>query len=68
MKDRRIFKNSAPISEKADHSGLEVSGMNRLRLLERWNRGLQSHSGHGCLCALFCVCVVLCVRSDLATG
>jgi hypothetical protein len=40
-----------------------------LRLLERWDRGFESDSRHGYLCVrLFCVCVVLCVGSDLATG
>jgi hypothetical protein len=39
-----------------------------LRSLERWDRGFESHSRHGCLCALFCVCVVLCVGSGLAMG
>jgi hypothetical protein len=39
------------------------------RSLEHWGRGLESHSRNGCLCVrLFCVCVVLCVRSCLATG
>jgi hypothetical protein len=37
--------------------------MNRLRPLERCNRGFVSHSTH-----LFCVYVVLCVRSGLAKG
>jgi hypothetical protein len=38
--------------------------MNCLRSLERWDRGFQSHSSHGCLCVRsFCVCVVLCVGS-----
>jgi hypothetical protein len=44
--------------------------MNCLRSLERWDRGFESRSRHGCLfCVrLFCVCVVLCVGSGLATG
>jgi hypothetical protein len=43
--------------------------MNCLRSLEHWDRGFESHSRHGCLCVrLFCVCVVLCVGSGLATG
>jgi hypothetical protein len=41
--------------------------MNCIRSLERWDRGFESHSRHGCLCVrLFCVCVVLCVGSGLA--
>jgi hypothetical protein len=33
--------------------------MNCLRSLERWDRGFESRSRHGCLCVrLFCVCVV----------
>jgi hypothetical protein len=43
--------------------------MNCLPSLGRWDRGFESHSRHGCLCLrLFCVCVVLCVGSGLATG
>jgi hypothetical protein len=43
--------------------------MNCLRWLERCDRGIESHSMHVCLCMLlFCVCVVLCVDSGLATG
>jgi hypothetical protein len=49
------------------HGGLAVWGMNRLRSLERWDRGSESHSRHGCLCA-FILFVVLCVGSGLATG
>jgi hypothetical protein len=41
--------------------------MNRLRLLEYWDRGFESHSRHGCMC-IYSVCVVLCVSSGLATG
>jgi hypothetical protein len=37
---------------KADHSGRAVKGMNCFRSLERWNRGFESHSRHGCL---YCV-------------
>jgi hypothetical protein len=37
--------------------------------IERWDRGFESHSRHGCLYVrLFCVCVVLCVGGGLATG
>jgi hypothetical protein len=44
-----------------DHGGRAVQGMNCLRSLERWDRGFESHSRHGCLCMrLFCVFVVLC--------
>jgi hypothetical protein len=39
--------------------------MNCLRSLGRLDRGFESHSRHGCL---VCVCVVLCLGSDLATG
>jgi hypothetical protein len=43
--------------------------MNYLRSLERWDRGFESHSRHGCLCArLFCACVALCAGGGLATG
>jgi hypothetical protein len=35
--------------------------------LERWRRGFEFHSRHGCLCTFFCVRVV-CVGSGLATG
>jgi hypothetical protein len=52
------------------HSGRAVSGMNRFRSLERWDRGLESHSKHGCQYSvhLFCVYVVLCVGRGLATS
>jgi hypothetical protein len=43
----------------ADYSGRAVSGIRRLRPLERWDRGLESHSRHGCL-RLYCACVALC--------
>jgi hypothetical protein len=54
----------------ADHSGRAVWVMNCLPSLERWDRGFETHSRHGCLhCVhLFCVCVVLCVGRGLATG
>jgi hypothetical protein len=43
-----------------DHSGRAVYGMNCLRPLEHWDRGFESHSRHGCLCAftlrLYSVC------------
>jgi hypothetical protein len=44
--------------------------MNCLRSLERWDHGFESHSKHWCLYCVhfFCVCVVLCVGSGLATG
>jgi hypothetical protein len=43
--------------------------MNCLRSLGRWDRGFESHSGHGSLVCmrLFCVCVVLCLGRGLAT-
>jgi hypothetical protein len=42
--------------------------MNCLRSLERWDRGFESRSMHGCLYVrLFWDCVVLCVGSGLAT-
>jgi hypothetical protein len=47
----------------ADHSGHAVYGMNRLRSLEHWDLGFESHSRHGCLCTF-----ILCVGSGLATG
>jgi hypothetical protein len=42
--------------------------MNCLHPLERWDRGFESYSKHGNCVRLFCVCVVLCVGSSLATG
>jgi hypothetical protein len=55
-------------TQGVDHSGRAVCRMNRLCRLERWGRGLKSHSRHACLCAfVFCVCVMLCVGSGLAT-
>jgi hypothetical protein len=51
------------------HCGRAVEDMNCLPSLESWDRGFEPHSRHGCLCVrLFCVCVVLCVGSGLATG
>jgi hypothetical protein len=44
---------------EAGHSGRAVWGMNFLRSLERWDRGFESHSRHGCLFVL---------GSGLATG
>jgi hypothetical protein len=41
--------------------------MNRLRTLEHWDRGFESHSRYGCLFA-FILRVVLRVGSGLATG
>jgi hypothetical protein len=38
-------------------------------LVRSWDHGFESHSRHWYLCVrLFCVCVVLCVGSGLATG
>jgi hypothetical protein len=54
-------------NQQADHSGREVLGMNRLRLLEHWDRGFESHPRHGYVC-IYAVCIVLCVGSGLATG
>jgi hypothetical protein len=44
------------------------SGMNCLRSLESWNRGFNSTESMHVWVGLFCVCVVLCVGSGLATG
>jgi hypothetical protein len=38
-------------------------GMNCLRPLKHWDRGIESHSRHGCLFAF-----ILCVGRSLATG
>jgi hypothetical protein len=35
----------------ADHSGRAVYGTNRTRPLKNWDRGFESFSRHGCLCA-----------------
>jgi hypothetical protein len=52
-----------------DHSGRAAKGMSRLRPLEHCDRGFESQSRHGCICVrLFCVCVVVCAGSGLATG
>jgi hypothetical protein len=43
--------------DEADHSGRAVEGMNRLRLLEHWRRGFESHSRHGYPCVfMLCSC------------
>jgi hypothetical protein len=48
----------------ADHSGRAVYAMNCLRSLQRWDRGFESHSRHGCVLYAF----ILCVGRGLATG
>jgi hypothetical protein len=53
----------------AEHSGGAVYGMNRLRLLEHWNRGFEFHSRHGCLSVfILCLCspayVAVLIRAD----
>jgi hypothetical protein len=57
-------------NDAADHSGRPVCSMNCLRSLERWDRGFELHSRHGCLyCVrLFIVCVVLCVGRVLVAS
>jgi hypothetical protein len=35
---------------RTDHSVRAVQSMNRLRSLEHWDRGFESHWRHGCLC------------------
>jgi hypothetical protein len=50
-----------PLSSSADHRG------RALRSLEHWDRGFESHSRHGCLCA-FILFVLSCIGSGLATG
>jgi hypothetical protein len=38
-----------------------VWGMDRLRPLEHWDRGFESHSRHGCLSAfILCLCCLVC--------
>jgi hypothetical protein len=51
----------------AGHSSRAVWSMNRLRSLEHWDRGFESHSRHGCMCT-FILCMLLRVGSGLATG
>jgi hypothetical protein len=51
-----------------DHSGREVSGMNCLRPLKHWDRRVESHLRHGCLCAfILCLCILY-VDRGLVTG
>jgi hypothetical protein len=42
------------VRTNAGHSSRSVWGMNCLRSLGRWDRGFESHPGHGCF---VCVCV-----------
>jgi hypothetical protein len=47
--------------------------MNRLRSLKHWDRGLESHLRHGCLCVLilfvlFCVQVATLRWAELRAG
>jgi hypothetical protein len=52
---QRCFRQEETSS--ADHSGRAVYGMNRLRPLEQWDRGLESHSRYECLCDfILCLC------------
>jgi hypothetical protein len=45
---------------RADHSGGVVLGM-RLRPLEHWDRGFESHSRHGYISAfILCLCCSVC--------
>jgi hypothetical protein len=57
-------------TESRRQSGRAGEGMNCLQSLERWDRGFEYYSRYGCLyCVrLFCVCVVLCLGSGLATS
>jgi hypothetical protein len=49
------------IKNVSDHSGRAVWGTNCLRSLEHWDRGFQSHSRHGCMCAfILCSCCPAC--------
>jgi hypothetical protein len=50
------------------YEGRAVWGMNSLRPLKNWGHEFESHWRHRCLCALFCVYVVLRTDSGLATG
>jgi hypothetical protein len=57
------------MSGGAAHSDRAVKGLDCLCSFERRDHGFEFHSRHACLCVrLFCVCVVLCVGSGLATG
>jgi hypothetical protein len=55
----------------ADHSGRAVYGTNCLRSLKHWDRVLESHLRHGCLCVfilfVFCVEVEALQRVDHST-
>jgi hypothetical protein len=58
--------SSPPLVSIHDHSDQD---MNLLRPLERLDRGFESHSGHGCLCAfILCLCCPVCAGSGLASG
>jgi hypothetical protein len=47
---------------------LPISGKYSLRPLEHRDRRFESCSGHGCVSAFLCVCVVLCVGRGLGAG
>jgi hypothetical protein len=54
--ERKLLKFDGLLLEGA-RSGADHSGMNRLRTLEHWDRGFESHLIHGCLCAfILCLC------------
>jgi hypothetical protein len=59
---REVEQNIALSSSSiADHSGRAVQGMNSLLSLEHWDRGFESHSKHGYMCAfILCLCCSVC--------
>jgi hypothetical protein len=53
--------SSTKVLVPADHSGGAVEGMNCFRTLEHWDRGFESNSRHGYLCAfILCLCCCVC--------
>jgi hypothetical protein len=61
--------NKQPVLQKmTNHSGRAIWGMNRLCPLEHWVVGSNPTRGKDVCVHLFCVSIVLCVGSGLATG
>jgi hypothetical protein len=59
---------SKPNTHNADHGGRAVCGRNCLHSLERWDRGLESHSKAWAFVCAFILFVLPNVGSGIAMG
>jgi hypothetical protein len=64
-----FFHIYSSLKEHADHIDRAVKGMKRLRSLEHWGRGFESHLKNGCLIVfILCLCeVAALLRADLSS-